>query len=44
MKFAFTFRPRRDLALRHAKGSAPAPAVSTAQQGKPNGQGLLRTG
>jgi putative transposase len=43
-EFAFTFHPRRDLALRCAKGSAPAPVAPTAQKGKPNGQGELRTG
>jgi putative transposase len=34
-EFAFTFHPRRDLALRYAKGSAPAPVVPTAQQANP---------
>jgi hypothetical protein len=34
-EFAFTFHPRRDLALRYAKGSAPAPVAPTAQQGNP---------
>ena len=43
-EFAFTFHPRRDLALRYAKGSAPAPVAPTAQQGKSNGLGELRTG
>jgi putative transposase len=43
-EFAFTFHPRRDLALRYAKGSAPAPAAPTTQQGKSNGLGELRTG
>jgi hypothetical protein len=28
--------PRRDLALRYAEGSAPAPVAPTAQQGKSN--------
>ena len=42
-EFAFTFHPRRDLALRYAKGSAPAPVAPTAQQGKSNGR-ELRTG
>ena len=37
-EFAMTFHPRRDLALRYAKGSAPAPVAPTAQQGKSNGQ------
>ncbi|TIN09967.1 MAG: transposase [Mesorhizobium sp.] len=31
-KFATTFNPRRLLALRYAKGSAPAPVASPAQQ------------
>src|SRR5271168_4674440 len=35
-EFAFTFHPRRDLALRYAKGSAPAPVAHTARQGNPN--------
>jgi putative transposase len=43
-EFAFTFHPRRDLALRYANGSAPAPVAPTAQQGKSNGLGELRTG
>jgi putative transposase len=43
-EFAFTFHPRRDLALRYAKGSAPAPVAPTAQQGKSNGLGELRPG
>jgi Integrase core domain len=42
-EFAFTFHPRRDLALRDAKGSAPAPVAPTAQQGKSNGLGELKT-
>ena len=33
-----TFHPRRDLALRYAKGSAPAPVAHTAQQGNRNRQ------
>jgi len=33
-EFAFTYHPRRDLALRYAEGSAPAPVAPTAQQGK----------
>ena len=49
-EFAFTFHPRRDLALRYAKGSAPAPVAPTAQRpdarseltaGKTWGQGRL---
>ena len=43
-KFAITFHPRRDLALRYAEGSAPAPVANTAQPGKPNRQGELRIG
>jgi hypothetical protein len=43
-EFAFTRHPRRDLALRYAMGSAPAPVAPTAQQGKPDSQGELRTG
>ena len=43
-EFAFTFHPRRDLALRYAKCSAPAPVAPTAQQGKSDGLGELRTG
>lgn len=34
---------RQDLALRYAEGSAPAPVAPTAQQGKSNGKGELRT-
>src|SRR6516164_9606395 len=33
--------PRRDLALRYAEGSAPAPVATTAQPGKSNRQGEL---
>src|SRR5512133_983332 len=43
-EFAMTYEPRRDLALRYAEGSAPAPVAITAHPGKPNGQGELRTG
>ena len=43
-EFAFTCHARRDLALRYAEGSAPAPVATTAQPGKPNCQGELRTG
>jgi putative transposase len=43
-EFAFTCHPRRDLALRHVEGSAPAPVASTAQPGKSNSQGELRIG
>jgi hypothetical protein len=38
-EFAFTFHPRRDLTLRYAEGSAPAPVATTAQPGKSNSQG-----
>ncbi|MFK4719314.1 transposase InsO family protein [Bradyrhizobium niftali] len=37
-------QPRRDLALRYAEGSAPAPVASTAQPGKSNDRGELKTG
>ena len=43
-EFAFTCDPRRDLALRYAEGSAPAPVATTAQPGKSNSWGELRTG
>ena len=43
-EFAFTCRPRRDLALRYAEGSAPAPVATAAQPGKSNSQGELRIG
>jgi putative transposase len=43
-EFAITCKPRRDLALRYAEGSAPAPAATTAQSGKANCQSELRTG
>ncbi|MGY2933020.1 hypothetical protein ACVWZ6_002622 [Bradyrhizobium sp. GM6.1] len=43
-EFAMTCHPRRDLALRYAEGSAPAPVAATAQPGKSNGTGELRTG
>lgn len=43
-EFASTFNPRRALALRNAKSSAPSPAVSPAQQGNPNPGNELRTG
>jgi len=42
--FAFTCHPRRELALRYAEGFAPAPAAATAQPGKSNSRGELRTG
>ncbi len=35
---------RRDLALRYAEGSAPAPVATTAQPGKSNRQGELWIG
>ena len=38
-EFAMTCHPRRDLALRYAEGSAPAPVAPTAQPGKSNGKG-----
>ena len=43
-EFAFTFHPRRDLALRYAKGSAPAPVAPTAQQGIPTARSELTAG
>ncbi|NRB92176.1 integrase core domain-containing protein, partial [Bradyrhizobium sp. WBAH10] len=43
-EFAFTCHPRRDLALRYADGSAPAPVATTAKLGKSNGLSELRTG
>jgi putative transposase len=43
-EFAFTRHPRRDLALRYAESSAPAPVAPTAQPGKSNRQGELRIG
>jgi putative transposase len=43
-ELAFTFHPRRDLALRHAKGSAPAPVAPTAQNGNPNHRSELTAG
>ena len=43
-EFAFTCHPRRDLALRYAEGSAPAPVATIAQPGKANRRGELRTG
>ena len=36
--------PRRDLALRYAEGSAPAPVATTAHSGKPNSRSELRIG
>jgi putative transposase len=43
-EFAITCHPRRDLTLRYVEGSAPAPVATTAQPGKSNRQGELRTG
>ncbi|MGY4427587.1 transposase InsO family protein [Bradyrhizobium sp. F1.13.1] len=43
-EFAMTCHPRLDLALRYAEGSAPAPVAPTAQEGKSNRRGELRTG
>src|SRR3974390_1029427 len=43
-EFAFTCNPRRDLALRYADGSAPAPVATTAQSGTSNTRSELRTG
>lgn len=43
-EFALTFHPRRDLALRSAEGSAPAPVASTARSGKSNRRSELKIG
>jgi hypothetical protein len=43
-EFAFSFHPRPDLALRYAKGSAPAPVAHTARQGNPNARSELTSG
>jgi putative transposase len=43
-EFAYTFNPRRALALRNPKRSAPSPAVSPAQQCNPNPGNELKTG
>jgi putative transposase len=43
-EFAFTCHPRRDLVLRYAEGSAPAPVATTAQPGKSNSRSELRIG
>jgi putative transposase len=43
-EFAFTFHPRRDLALRYAKGSAPAPVAPTAQPSIPTARSELTAG
>ncbi|MBR0719860.1 DUF2924 domain-containing protein [Bradyrhizobium liaoningense] len=43
-EFAITCNPRRDLTLRYAEGSAPAPVATTAQPGKSNSRSELRIG
>jgi len=43
-EYASAHYPRRDLALRYVEGSAPDPVATTAQKGKSNSQGELRTG
>lgn len=43
-EFAVTCNPRRDLALHHAEGSAPALVATTAQPGKSKRQGELGIG
>ena len=43
-EYAFTFHPRRDLALRYAKGSAPAAVAPTAKQGNPKARSELTAG
>lgn len=43
-EFASIFHPRRDLALRYAEGSAPAPAAHTARQCNPTARNELTTG
>ncbi|WP_146203976.1 transposase [Aminobacter sp. AP02] len=43
-EFPLTFHTRRALALSNAKSHAPAPAASTAQQGKLNAGNELKTG
>jgi len=43
-EFVFTFHPRRDLALRYAEGSAPAPVAPAAQQGNPTARNELTAG
>jgi putative transposase len=43
-EFACTFNPCRDLALRYAKGSAPAPGASTAHEGESNRRSELGIG
>jgi putative transposase len=43
-EFALTCLPRRDLALRYADGSAPAPVATTAQPGNPSATSELGIG
>ena len=43
-EFAFTFNPRRALALRDMKSSAPSPVASTAQQGNQTAGNELTAG
>ena len=43
-EFAFSFHPRRDLARRHAKGSALAPVAHTAQEAYPTARSELTNG
>ncbi len=43
-EFAATRNPRRDLALRYAESSAPAPAANTARIGRSNRPNELRSG
>jgi putative transposase len=43
-EYAFTCNPRRDLALRYADGSAPAPVATTAQPDHPNATSELGIG
>ncbi|MDU3093606.1 MAG: integrase core domain-containing protein, partial [Bradyrhizobium sp.] len=43
-EFAATCNPRRDLALRYAESSAPAPAATTAHMGTSNRPNELRPG
>ena len=43
-EYAFTCNPRRDLALRYADGSAPAPVATTAQPGNPSATSELGIG
>src|SRR5258708_5215768 len=43
-EFAFTFHPRRDLALRYAKGSAPDPGANPTRKGNPDARSELSAG